>query len=64
LAKYNKKILKLLESSNASFSLDEIAEKLEIKPKAVFRSLRSLFQKGEITRDPHTRKYSLVKSSE
>ena len=58
MAKTDNEILKLLNET--PLTLIEIAEKLEKKPKVVFRSLRRLFQKGKICNDPNTRRYMLV----
>ena len=56
----DKKILELL-SKDGPLTLAEIAEKLNMKPKSVFRSLRRLFEKGAISSDPRTRKYFIEK---
>jgi predicted ArsR family transcriptional regulator len=53
-------ILKLLNNSEP-LSLVEIAEKLGKKPKAVFRSLRKLFEEEKIDCDPKTRRYTCHK---
>lgn len=58
MAKTDNEILKLL--SETPLTLIEIAEKLEKKPKVVFRSLRRLFQKGKIGNEPNTRRYMLI----
>jgi len=59
----DRKILELL-SREGPLTLAEIAEKLDMKPKAVFRSLRRLFEKGEISSDPRTRKYSIERGGQ
>ena len=59
MGKTDNQILQLLE--NSPHTLVEIAEKLEKKPKVVFRSLRKLFEKGKIVVDPETRRYALAK---
>lgn len=44
-------------------SLNEIAEKMELKPKRTFRLLRSLFQKDQIKNirdEDGTRRYAIV----
>jgi predicted transcriptional regulator len=46
-AKLKKDALKVLQEK--PFSLAELAEKMELKEKKVFRLLRSLFEAGEIT---------------
>jgi len=48
MGKTDDEILKLLNQT--PLTLIEIAEKLEKKPKVIFRSLRKLFQKGAISR--------------
>jgi len=58
LNKTDKKILELL-GKNGPLTLVEIAEKLDMKPKVVFRALRRLFEKGAISNDPKTRRYFL-----
>jgi len=58
LNKTDKRILDLL-SRNGPLTLYEIAEKLELKPKTVFRSLRKLFENEMISSDPKTRRYSI-----
>jgi DNA-binding IclR family transcriptional regulator len=58
MGKIDNEILKLLNET--PLTLIEIAEKLEKKPKVVFRSLRKLFQKGKIGNDPRTRRYMLI----
>jgi len=63
LSKTDRKILELL-SKDGPLTLAEIAEKLDMKPKAVFRSLRRLFEKGEISSDPRTRKYFIEKDEQ
>ena len=60
MGKTEKQILQLL-SDSGSLTLAEIAEKLEKKPKAVFRSLRKLFEKNEIKNNPMTHRYALAK---
>jgi DNA-binding Lrp family transcriptional regulator len=56
LSKTDKRIIELL-SENGPLTLAEISERLEMKPKAVFRALRRLFEKGVISSDPATRRY-------
>jgi len=57
LGKPEGEVLKLLEKS--PLTLAEIAERMNKKPKAVFRSLRKLFEAGKIRCDLKTRKYSI-----
>ena len=61
--KTDRKVLELL-SKNGPLTLNEIAEKLDMKPKAVFRSLRRLFEKEMISSDPRTRKYFIEKGEQ
>jgi len=56
LSKTDKKILELLER-NGPLTLSEIAERLNMKPKSVFRALRRLFERGAISSDSRTRTY-------
>lgn len=58
MGKTENQILQLLEDSPST--LVEIADKLDKKPKAVFKSLRKLFEAGRIIVDPETRQYSLA----
>jgi len=60
--KTDDQVLQLLQDG-LPLSLTEIAERLEKKPKVVFRSLRRLFEKGKIVSDPKTRGYMLAKAS-
>jgi DNA-binding IclR family transcriptional regulator len=59
MGKIDKKILVLL-SEHDSLTLVEIAEKLNEKNKTVFKALRRLFEKGQISNNPKTRKYQLT----
>ena len=63
MGKTEEQILQLLNDSGAFLTLNEIAEKLGKKPKAVFRSLRKLFEEEKISCDMKTRRYS-TKNSE
>ena len=58
LNKTDKRILDLL-SRNGPLTLYELAERLELKPKTVFKSLRKLFENEMISSDPKTRRYSI-----
>jgi len=62
MGKTEDQILHLLSGSEP-LTLAEIAEKLDKKPKAVFRSLRKLFEDGEIDYDLKTRRYALAKEN-
>lgn len=61
MGKTEDQILRLLEKSEP-LTLAEIAENLGMKPKAVFRSLRKLFEAGKTDCDQKTRRYTLEKS--
>lgn len=63
MGKLEDEILNLMKKSE-SLTLMEIAEKLNKKPKAVFRALRKLFEKGKIGCDIKTRRYYLEKDYE
>jgi len=63
MGKTDDQILQLLNDSGP-LTLAEIAEKLGKKPKAVFRSLRNLFEKGKIETDQKTRRYAIVRKEE
>jgi len=56
LSKTDKRIIGLL-TEDGPLTLAEISERLDMKPKAVFRALRRLFEKGVISSDPATRRY-------
>ncbi|RLG95726.1 hypothetical protein DRO37_01460 [Candidatus Bathyarchaeota archaeon] len=62
LNKTDRRILDLL-SQNGPLTLYEIAERLNMKPKAVFRSLRRLFENDMISCNPRTRKYFIEKGN-
>ena len=63
MGKNETQILKLLREGDA-LTLMDIAERLERKPKTVFKSLRKLFEKDKIECDPRTRRYSITISKE
>ncbi|MCX8171882.1 MAG: hypothetical protein N3E47_08015 [Candidatus Bathyarchaeota archaeon] len=63
MGKLEDEILNLMKKSEP-LTLMEIAEKLNKKPKAVFRALRKLFEKGKIGCDIKTRRYYLEKDYE
>jgi len=58
MGKTEDEVLQLLSHSEP-LTLVEIAEKLDKKPKVVFRSLRKLFEEEKITCDLKTRRYSV-----
>lgn len=63
-AKLKKQIL--AELSEKPMSLNEIAEKMELKQKRTFRLLRSLFQKDQIktiSDEDGKRRYALVEEN-
>lgn len=59
MGKTEKQILQVL-SDFGPLTLPDIANELGKKPKAVFKSLRKLFDQGKITNDPRTRLYMLI----
>ena len=61
--KLDEQVLKLL-SESGPLTLVEIAEKLDKKSKAVYGSLRRLFESNSINNDLKTRKYSVAKKVE
>ncbi len=63
MGKLEKEILDLLSQSKP-LTLMEIAEKLNRKPKTIFKSLRKLFEEGRIVCDARTRRYTLDKDQE
>jgi len=58
MGKLEDEILNLLSKSEP-LTLMEIAERLNKTPKAVFKSLRKLFEEGKISCDARTRRYTL-----
>jgi len=60
MAKTEDQILSLLQNGTP-LTLADISEKLGMKPKAVFRSLRKLFEEGKIYCDPKTGRYAIEK---
>jgi DNA-binding IclR family transcriptional regulator len=63
MGKTENQIIQFL-NDDTSLTLYEIAEKLDKKPKTVFKSLRKLFQQGKIVCDPRTKQYMLAKEEE
>lgn len=57
------KIIELLSKSEP-LTLVEIAERLNKSPKAVFKALRKLFEKGRVGCDIKTRRYYLEENYE
>jgi len=60
MGKLEKEIIDLLSMSEP-LTLLEISERLNRRPKAVFKALRKLFEEGKISCDVRTRKYALEK---
>ena len=60
MGKLENQILQVLKDERP-LTLIEIAEKLDEKPKTVFKSLRKLFENNEICCDTKTRRYSFAK---
>ena len=60
MGKPEDRILQLLKDGEA-LTLLEIAEKLNEKPKTVFKLLRKLFENNEVNCDIKTRQYMLSK---
>ncbi len=58
MGKLENEILNLLSESKP-LTLLEIAERLNRKPKMVFRALRKLFEEGKISCNTRTRRYTL-----
>ncbi|MEM1606960.1 MAG: ArsR family transcriptional regulator [Candidatus Bathyarchaeia archaeon] len=63
MGKLEDEILNLLKRSEP-LTLMEISERLNKTPKAVFRSLRKLFEKGIVGCDIKTKRYYLEKDYE
>ena len=59
MGKLDKPVLELLKASPEPLSLSEIAVNLGEPEKAVYRTLKKLFEKGKIR--PKARKYSVLK---
>jgi len=58
MGKLEDEILNLLSESEP-LTLMEISERLNKKPKVVFKALRKLFEEGKISCDARTRRYTL-----
>ena len=61
MGKVEEQVISVLKNSGKPLSLTEIAEQIGKSPKAVFKSLRKLFEEGKIDGDVRTRKYALAK---
>jgi predicted transcriptional regulator len=58
MGKLDKPVLELLKNSPEPLTLAEIAEKLDKTEKAIYRTLKKLFEKGKI--DSRARRYSIA----
>ncbi|MCK4634111.1 HTH domain-containing protein [Candidatus Bathyarchaeota archaeon] len=58
LGKLDKPVLELLQNSSKPLTLAEIAQKLDKPEKAVYRTLKRLFEKGKI--NSKGRQYTVV----
>ncbi|NIQ05633.1 MAG: HTH domain-containing protein [Candidatus Korarchaeota archaeon] len=58
MGKLDKPVLELLENSPEPLTLAEIAEKLDKPTKTVYKTLKRLFEKGQI--DSRGRRYSIA----
>jgi len=63
LNKLDEQVLQVLKESGP-LTLVEIAENLNKKPKAVFASLRRLFESSDIDCDHKTRQYFIAKKEQ
>jgi len=61
MGKVEDQIVSLLKNSGNPLTFAEITSQLGKSPKAVFKSLRKLFEEGKIDCDVKTRLYTLVK---
>jgi len=59
LGKLDKVVLELLQNSPKPLTLAEIAQKLDKPEKAIFKTLKRLFEKGQI--DTKGRQYTIAK---
>ncbi|UCE96746.1 MAG: hypothetical protein JSV51_03910 [Candidatus Bathyarchaeota archaeon] len=59
MGKLDKSVLELLRGSPEPLALAELAEKLSKPEKTVFKTLKRLFEKGQI--DTKGRRYSIAK---
>ena len=58
LGKLDKPVLEVLQSSSKSLTLVEIAQELDKPEKAVYKTLKRLFEKGKI--ESKGRQYTVV----
>jgi len=61
MGKVEEQIVSLLENSDKPLTLSEIASHLGKPSKAVFKSLRKLFEEGKVDCDIKTHRYTLAK---
>jgi len=59
LGKLDKPVLELLQSSSKPLTLAEIAQKLNKPEKTIYKTLKRLFEKGQI--DTRGRQYTIAK---
>ena len=59
LGKLDKPVLELLQKSSEPLTLAEIAQKLEKPEKTIFKTLKRLFEKGQL--DTRGRQYTIVR---
>ena len=59
MGKLDKPVLELLQHSREALTLAEIAQELKKPEKAIYKTLRRLFEKGEI--ETRGRKYTVTK---
>lgn len=59
MGKLDKPVLELLQQSREALTLAEIAQELKKPEKAIYKTLRRLFEKGEI--ETRGRKYTVTK---
>jgi len=61
MGKVEEQIISVLENSKKPLTLVEIAEQIGKSPKAVFKSLRKLFEEGKVDCDIMNHQYTLAK---
>ncbi|MFP3984397.1 MAG: helix-turn-helix domain-containing protein [Candidatus Bathyarchaeia archaeon] len=59
MGKLDKTVVELLQSSSAPLTLAEIAQKLDKPEKTIYKTLRRLFEKGQI--ETRGRQYTVAK---
>lgn len=58
MGKLDKVVLELLQKSHEPLTLAEIAQKLDKPEKTIFKTLKRLFEKGQI--DTRGRQYAII----